>query len=160
VEWQGGRVYLQLGARRDDALRAWAAGPPPSSAAAGGLRRPRSDSGGRSAPRHEPRQATGSGNEVARLAGDGRPGGSIGLARREGFGVGRSWHGSRLQDGSGPSTACWPVLSLHVRLGGSSSQCAPVGPSDAWWNDMDWPLRHPPAASHNPLEVGWRPEET
>jgi len=51
---------------------------------------------------------------------------------------------SRLQDSSGSSMACWPVLSLHVRLGGSSSQCVPVGRSSAWWtdrgNDRDWVL--------------------
>jgi hypothetical protein len=28
------------------------------------------------------------------------------------------------------------VLSLQVTSGGSSSRCAPVGPSSAWWNDQ------------------------
>jgi hypothetical protein len=69
-----------------------------------------------------------------------------------------------LQDSSGPSTACWRVASLQLRPDGSSSQYAPVGPSDAvWndkWNDMDGGLRQPTAASQNPLEVGWRPEDT
>jgi hypothetical protein len=31
--------------------------------------------------------------------------------------------------------ACWPVASLLLRSGGSSSQCVPVGLSSAWWND-------------------------
>jgi hypothetical protein len=48
--------------------------------------------------------------------------------------------------------------------GGSSSQCAPVGPRDAWWNDkqndMDWRPSSSMAASHHPLEVGWWPEDT
>src|SRR4029453_9005707 len=69
-----------------------------------------------------------------------------------------------LQDSSGPSTACWRVASLQLRPDGSSSQYAPVGPSDAvWndkWNDMDGGLRQPTAASQNPLEVGRRPEDT
>jgi hypothetical protein len=42
---------------------------------------------------------------------------------------------SGLQDSRGPSAACWRVLSLQVRSGGSSSQYAPVGPSSARWND-------------------------
>src|SRR4029453_9051291 len=41
-----------------------------------------------------------------------------------------------LQDSSGSSTACWPVRSLQLTSEGSSSQCAPVGPSSAWWNDQ------------------------
>ena len=40
-----------------------------------------------------------------------------------------------LQDRSESSMACWPVLPLQLRSGGSSSQCAPVGPSDGRWND-------------------------
>ena len=40
-----------------------------------------------------------------------------------------------LQDSSGSSTACWHVLSLQLTSGGSSSQCAPVGPSSPRWND-------------------------
>jgi hypothetical protein len=40
-----------------------------------------------------------------------------------------------LQDRRGSSTAYWRVLSLQVKSGGSSRQCAPVGPSNAWWND-------------------------
>jgi hypothetical protein len=62
VEWQGGRVYLHLGARRDDPPRRWAAvslastrgGRPVALAglhpAAASIQRP-----------HDPRQATGSG---------------------------------------------------------------------------------------------------
>jgi hypothetical protein len=30
---------------------------------------------------------------------------------------------------------CWPVLSLQLKSGALSSQCAPVGPSSARWND-------------------------
>ena len=41
-----------------------------------------------------------------------------------------------LQDSSGSSTECWRVLSLQLKSGGSSGQCAPVGPSSAWWNDQ------------------------
>jgi hypothetical protein len=40
-----------------------------------------------------------------------------------------------LQDRSGSSTACWRVVSLQLRSGGSSSQYAPVGPSSGRWND-------------------------
>jgi hypothetical protein len=50
----------------------------------------------------------------------------------------------RITDSSGSSMACWPVLSLQLTSGGSSSQCAPVGRSNAWWtdrgNDRDWVL--------------------
>jgi len=52
-----------------------------------------------------------------------------------------SWRGGLepptccLQDSGEPSTGYWPVLSWQLRSGGSSSQCAPVGLSDAWWND-------------------------
>jgi hypothetical protein len=37
------------------------------------------------------------------------------------------------------------VLSLQLRSGGSSSQCAPVGPSSARWNDKqnDMPALSP-----------------
>jgi hypothetical protein len=42
-----------------------------------------------------------------------------------------------LQDRSGSSTACWRVLSWQLRSGGSSSQCAPVGPSSPRWNDCE-----------------------
>jgi hypothetical protein len=34
-----------------------------------------------------------------------------------------------------PSTACWPVLSLQVTSGESSSQYAPDRPSNTRWND-------------------------
>jgi hypothetical protein len=40
-----------------------------------------------------------------------------------------------LQDSWQASTACWRVLSWQLTSGGSSSQCAPVGPSNAQWND-------------------------
>src|SRR5215217_4677396 len=33
------------------------------------------------------------------------------------------------------STGCCRVVSLQVTSGGSSGQCAPVRPSNAWWND-------------------------
>jgi hypothetical protein len=33
--------------------------------------------------------------------------------------------------------ACWRVLSLQLASGGSSRECAPVGPSSVGWNDMD-----------------------
>ena len=42
-----------------------------------------------------------------------------------------------LQDSSESSTACWRVFSLQLRSDGLSSQCAPVGPSSAWWNDIE-----------------------
>jgi hypothetical protein len=42
-----------------------------------------------------------------------------------------------LQDSGQPSIACWRVLSLQLRSGGSSSQYAPVGPSSARWNDCE-----------------------
>ena len=42
-----------------------------------------------------------------------------------------------LQDSSGSSTASWRVVSWQLRSGGSSSQCAPVGPSSAGWNDRN-----------------------
>jgi hypothetical protein len=105
-------------------------------AAAGGLRRPRFGSGGRSAPARCRARPPAPGNGLARPRRDGRLGGSTGLAaerrlrRRR-----RSWHGSRLQDRSGSSMACWPVASLQLTSGGSSSQCAPVGLSSARWND-------------------------
>jgi hypothetical protein len=57
--------------------------------------------------------------------------------RGEGLGVvGRSWHGSRLQDRRVPSTACWRVLSWLLRSGTSSRQRAPVGLSSPWWYDQ------------------------
>jgi Pyridoxamine 5'-phosphate oxidase len=40
-----------------------------------------------------------------------------------------------LQDRSGSSTACWRVVFLQVTSGGSSNRCAPVGSSNAGWND-------------------------
>jgi hypothetical protein len=43
---------------------------------------------------------------------------------------------SCLQDRSGSSTGCWPVLPLQLTSGGSSSPCAPVGLSSARWNDQ------------------------
>jgi hypothetical protein len=48
-----------------------------------------------------------------------------------------------LLDRSGSSTECWCVLSLQLRSDESSSQCAPVGPSTAWWNDQRNDLRRP-----------------
>jgi hypothetical protein len=52
---------------------------------------------------------------------------------------------SQLQDSSGSSAACWWVLSLQLVSGGRSSQCAPVGPSSARWNDKrnDMPTTQP-----------------
>ena len=49
--------------------------------------------------------------------------------------------------------ACWPVPSLHVRSDEPSSQCAPVGPSHAWWNDKRNDIANamkelPPAGAH------------
>jgi hypothetical protein len=49
----------------------------------------------------------------------------------------------------------WRALSWQLSSGASSSQCAPVGPSGAWWNDRDWVLegeRTSPALS-NPRTV-------
>ena len=40
-----------------------------------------------------------------------------------------------LQDSGQPSARCWRVLSFQLTSDRSSSQCAPVGPSSAWWND-------------------------
>jgi hypothetical protein len=40
-----------------------------------------------------------------------------------------------LQDSSGPSTGYCRVVSLQLTSDGWSSQCAPVGPSSARWND-------------------------
>ena len=37
---------------------------------------------------------------------------------------------------------CRPVLSLQLRSGGSSTWCAPVGPSSAWWNDKRNDMPH------------------
>ena len=42
---------------------------------------------------------------------------------------------SCLQDSGQPSTGTCRVVSLQLRSGRSSSQCAAVGPSAAWWND-------------------------
>jgi len=39
-----------------------------------------------------------------------------------------------------PSTPSRVVPSLLVRSGGSSSRCAPVGPSDGRWNDRRAPV--------------------
>ena len=53
-----------------------------------------------------------------------------------------------LQDRGGSSMACWRVLSMQVASGGSSSQCAPVRPSSARWNDNgnDMSSLRPPLA--------------
>jgi len=51
--------------------------------------------------------------------------------------VGSEQAGSDLQDSRGSSTAYWPVVSLQLRSDRSSSQCAPVGPSSARWNDIE-----------------------
>jgi hypothetical protein len=40
-----------------------------------------------------------------------------------------------LQDSRQPSSRCWPVRSLQLRSGGSSSQCGPVVRGEPWWND-------------------------
>jgi hypothetical protein len=40
-----------------------------------------------------------------------------------------------LQDSSGSSTGYWPVSSLQLRSDALSSQCAPVRPRSARWND-------------------------
>jgi hypothetical protein len=53
-----------------------------------------------------------------------------------------------LQDRSGSSTACWRVLSLQLRSGGSSSQCAPDRPSSGRWNDKQ---------NDMPTAPPWRP---
>jgi hypothetical protein len=82
------------------------------------------------------------------FAGVSDQGGSSGQAAGEGFSVvGRSWHSSWLQDSSGSSTACWRVLSWQLRSGGSSSECAPVGPSSSRWTDRKHDL---PAAPPDP----------
>jgi hypothetical protein len=57
---------------------------------------------------------------------------------------------SCLQDSSGSSTACWPVLSLQLTSGGSSRQYAPDGPSSARWNDKQndiLDIHDPPAST-------------
>jgi hypothetical protein len=48
---------------------------------------------------------------------------------------------------------CWRVVSLQVRSGGSSSQCAPVGPSSAGWNDRrnDRPAMAGPSTAAYPF---------
>jgi hypothetical protein len=102
-----------------------------------GLRRPRSGGGGYSAPTRTRAGPPAQRSSSALLRRDGRPSESSGLAAARSFGVvGRSWHGSKLQDSSGSSTACCRVVSLQLTSGGSSSQCAPVRPSSARWNDM------------------------
>jgi hypothetical protein len=92
VEWQGGRVYLHLGARRDDPREAKRCGRCLRSLEAGGPHRPRSDSGGRSAPaRSRARQPARAQWRAARPGVTGHhpeaAGGSLGV-------VGRSWHDS------------------------------------------------------------------
>jgi hypothetical protein len=87
--------------------------------------------------------------------------------RGEGLGVvGRSWHGSRLQDRRGSSTACWPVVSLQLRSGASCSQCAPDRPSDARWNDRQNDMsgvqrttRSDRRVQAEAVAVGWTPAE-
>ena len=39
----------------------------------------------------------------------------------------------QLTHGSGPSTGCWRVLSLHLRSDVPSAECRPVVRRDAWW---------------------------
>ena len=46
------------------------------------------------------------------------------------------------------------MLSLPVRSGRSSSQCAPVGPSSAWWNDKQNDIAEL-ASAPQPSEAGW-----
>jgi hypothetical protein len=102
---------------------------------AGGPRRPRPGSVGRSAPARTRARRPAPGSGSARLRPDGRPAEAAGQWG-EGFGVvGRSWHGSRLQDSGQPSAGCWRVLSVQLRSDASSGQCAPVGPSNTRWND-------------------------
>src|SRR5215217_8606451 len=60
-----------------------------------------------------------------------------------------------LQDSRGSSAACWPVLSLQVRSGGSSSQCAPVGPRSARWNDRKNDMPVAPPGSMRPRSSAW-----
>src|SRR5512132_1648721 len=57
---------------------------------------------------------------------------------------------SGLQDSSASSTAYCRVLSLQLASGGSSSQCAPVGPSNPWWND-----KRNDTSVNSPGSVGW-----
>jgi len=45
------------------------------------------------------------------------------------------------------------VLSLQVRSEGSSSQCAPDGPSGAWWNDKRNDIRMPLASRDQPARA-------
>src|SRR5215216_1347112 len=63
----------------------------------------------------------------------------------------RTRRSSGLQDSSGSSTACWRVLSLQLTSDRSSSQCAPVRPSSAGWNDIenDIPPLHPTPCRSN-----------
>jgi hypothetical protein len=58
---------------------------------------------------------------------------------RLGLGRGRSC----LQDSRELSAACWQVLSWQLKSGGPSSQCAPDGLNDAWWNDNRNDKAHP-----------------
>jgi hypothetical protein len=125
VERQGGRVYLHLGARRDDPPRGLGggaaalirerpvafAGLDPVTAAVGRPPRPAPGDWLRAVGR--PSSSALSSDHAEAAAGQRGEGLSV---------VRRSWHGSRLQDNRGPSTACCRVLSLQLRLGGSSSQ--------------------------------------
>jgi hypothetical protein len=74
-----------------------------------------------------------------------------------------------LQDSGQPSAECWRVVSLQLTSGASSSQCAPIGPSSAWWNDNENDMPSliarllPPSAVLIPTRPGtfpwcrWRP---
>src|SRR4029450_4427658 len=73
-----------------------------------------------------------------------------------GLAHGRPWPqvaSSGLQDSGQPSAECWRVVSLQVRSGTSSSQCAPVGPSGAWWNDNENDMPSPIARLLPPSAV-------
>src|SRR5918992_2647661 len=50
------------------------------------------------------------------------------------------------------SRGCWCEQSLQVRLGGSSSQCAPVAANGARWNDIG---NLPPAIRRERVRVTW-----
>jgi hypothetical protein len=77
VEWQGGRVYLHLGARRDGPpRRSRERGRCPGPAPAGGPRRPRSGSGDYSAPVRSRARSPARGSGSDQLHRDGRPSGT------------------------------------------------------------------------------------
>jgi hypothetical protein len=83
VEWQGGRVYLHLGARRK--AKRWVRWV--RRAAAGALRRPRSGSGGRSAPARSRARPPARDSASGQFPGDERPCEAAAGQRGEGLGV-------------------------------------------------------------------------